>query len=86
MKNIALRKARLEMGFTQEKLAKMLGYKGRQAVSNWENGYIKPPLKVALKVSEILGKDPAYLFLANQVQESQTPSKGVDSGANTEAE
>lgn len=72
MKNIALRKARLEKGLTQDELAKMLGYKGRQAISNWENGYIQPPLRIAIKVSEILGKDLKVLFSAHEVQDSHT--------------
>jgi len=72
MKNIALRKARLEKGLTQDQLAKMLGYKGRQAISNWENGYIQPPLRIAIKVSEILGKDLKDLFSAHEVQDSHT--------------
>ncbi|MBN2909127.1 helix-turn-helix transcriptional regulator [Polycladomyces sp. WAk] len=84
MKNIALRSARLEKGLTQDELAKMLGYKGRQSISNWENGYVEPPLKVAIKVSKILGKDLEYLFSCYKVQETHTNNvtqdESLDSG------
>mgnify|MGYP001436827089 CR=1 FL=1 len=74
LKNIALRKARVEKGLTQEDLAKLLGYKGRQSVANWENGYIQPPLRVAIRISEILGKDVNFLF-GYKVQDSHTMLK-----------
>ncbi len=52
----------------------MVGYKGKQAVSNWENGYSTPPLHKALLVAEILEEDVSILF-GNKIQESHT--KGV---------
>ena len=57
MKNERLLRARKEKGYTQEELAKKLGYKWRSSYANWENGHITPPLKVAMKIAEILEKD-----------------------------
>ncbi|MGA8941597.1 MAG: helix-turn-helix transcriptional regulator [Thermoactinomyces sp.] len=68
--NFALKQARLEKGLTQLQLAKLLGYKGGQSVSNWENGRIKPPLIIASKIAEILGKDIESLFFEENVQET----------------
>lgn len=72
MKNIALKKAREAKGLTQLQLAQLLGYKGRQSVSNWENGYINPPLIVALKIAEILEKNVSDIFLIVEVQDYHT--------------
>ncbi|HFK1524034.1 TPA: helix-turn-helix transcriptional regulator [Bacillus cereus] len=69
MKNENLIKARKKKGLTQEKLAHLLGYKGRQAVANWENGYNLPPLSIALGVAELLGEDVSLLF-GFEVQEN----------------
>lgn len=73
-RNTALKTARIEKGLTQNQLAKLLGYKGGQAVSNWENGYIKPPLRIALKIAKILDRDIDHLFFDDEVQESHTIS------------
>ncbi|MGG1291411.1 helix-turn-helix transcriptional regulator [Bacillus smithii] len=71
MKNTRLINARIKKGLSQEKLALKLGYKGKQAVSNWENGYSNPPLQKALKAAEILEEDVSFLF-GNKVQETHT--------------
>lgn len=71
MKNINLIQSRKKKDLTQEQLATMLGYKGRQSVANWENGYISPSLDTALKISEILDEDVAFLF-GHKVQDSHT--------------
>lgn len=71
MKNDRLINARKESGLTQEQLALMLGYKGRQAVANWENGHATPPLSIAMKISDVLNKDVEYLFCL-KVQNSHT--------------
>lgn len=68
--NVPLRLARKQAKLTQTELAHMLGYKGAQAVSNWETGRINPPLKVAINISNILGIPVNDLFYANQLQES----------------
>ncbi|BAQ11355.1 hypothetical protein OXB_2884 [Bacillus sp. OxB-1] len=75
MKNANLIKAREKKKLTQEQLAKILGYKGKQSVANWENGYISPPLETAMRISKILEEDLFFLF-ENLVQESHTKEKG----------
>lgn len=71
MKNINLIKSRERKNLTQEQLAKILGYKGKQSVANWENGYVSPPLETALRISKILEEDIFFLF-ENKVQETHT--------------
>lgn len=71
MKNINLISSREKKGLTQEQLAKMLGYKGKQSVANWENGYNTPTLEAALKISRILEEDIFFLF-EDEVQECHT--------------
>lgn len=71
MKNLNLIKARKKKKLSQEQLAKMLGYKGKQSVANWENGHVSPPLETALKISQIFEEDIFFLF-GNLVQETHT--------------
>lgn len=71
MKNTNLVKSREKKRLTQGQLAKLLGYKGKQSVANWENGYISPPLETALRISRILEEDIFFLF-ENKVQETHT--------------
>ncbi|APB37948.1 helix-turn-helix domain-containing protein [Bacillus coagulans] len=70
MRNDHLAKARHQKNLSQSELAEKLGC-SKQAVSNWETGYSNPPLKMALKISEILDRDVDYLF-GKKVQDSQT--------------
>lgn len=76
MKNVNLVKARENKNLTQEQLAKMLGYKGKQSVANWENGHISPPLETALKIARLLDQDIFFLF-GSLVQETHTNKKEV---------
>lgn len=62
MKNMNLISSRERKGLTQEQLAKEFGYKGKQSVANWENGYSTPTLEAALKISRILEEDIFFLF------------------------
>lgn len=62
MKNFNLIKARKKKGLTQEELAKALKCSSKATVSNWETGYSKPRLEVALAISKLLDEDLAYLF------------------------
>lgn len=73
MKNINLISSRERRGYTQEQLARMLGYKGKQSVANWENGYSTPTLEAALKISRILEEDIFFLF-DYKVQDYHTSS------------
>ena len=71
LKNEALTRARKEKGFTQEALAKKLGY-SKATVSNWENGYSYPSLADAFRVASILKKDINNLFFDLKVQDQCT--------------
>ncbi|MEV9639159.1 helix-turn-helix transcriptional regulator [Mammaliicoccus sciuri] len=62
MKNINLIQSSEKKKLTQGQLAKMLGYKGKQSVANWENGYTSPPLETGLRISQILEEDISFLF------------------------
>jgi putative transcriptional regulator len=70
-KNLELIRARKAKNLTQEQLAELLECK-KTTISNWENGYSKPTLDVAYKVSELLELDINALFFSDKVQESQT--------------
>ncbi|MDL4842795.1 helix-turn-helix transcriptional regulator [Aquibacillus rhizosphaerae] len=74
MKNNRLLEARKNKELTQEQFAKILGYKGRQSIANWENGHSVPPLSVAFKVADILESDVGFLF-GIRVQNTHTKSK-----------
>lgn len=71
MKNLNLKNARKKKNLTQSELAKLLKCVSKAAISNWETGYSKPRLEIALAVSIILEEDVAFLFGYN-VQESCT--------------
>lgn len=71
MKNLNLINARKKKNLTQDQLAKLLGYKGKQSVANWENNYISPPLETAIRISQILGEEISFLFKL-KVQDSHT--------------
>lgn len=71
MKNPRLKKARQDAGYNQTELAKKLGFKGKQTVANWENGYSAPTLRVAIQLAELLNKEVGFLF-GNKVQDSHT--------------
>lgn len=71
MKNMNLINARKKKNLTQEELAKKTNLVTKAAVSNWENGYSRPRLEVALKVADILEENVAFLF-GYEVQESHT--------------
>ena len=71
MKNLNLINARRRKNLTQDELAKLVKCGGKATVSNWETGYSKPRLEVALAVSKVLEEDVAFLFGYN-VQDSCT--------------
>lgn len=54
-----IRKARLEKGFSQKKLASKIGLTSGQNISNWESGGIQPRLSYLKKVCKVLDIDPA---------------------------
>lgn len=71
MKNLNLINARKKKGLTQSELAKLLRCASKATVSNWETGYSKPRLEVAIAISKILDEDVAFLF-GYYVQDSCT--------------
>ncbi len=73
MKNSNLIIARKKKNLTQAELANMLKTVSKATISNWETGYSKPRLEVALAVSRILDEDVAFLF-GYDVQDSCTSS------------
>ncbi|MYL56608.1 helix-turn-helix domain-containing protein [Virgibacillus halodenitrificans] len=76
MKNKRLREARIKANMSQTQLSEYMGYKGKQSVANWENGYSTPTLKVAICLAEVLGKDVHYLF-GYKVQHSHTKTRNL---------
>lgn len=62
MKNLNLINARKKKGLTQEELAKALNCSSKATVSNWETGYSKPRLEVALAIAKLLDEDLDFLF------------------------
>lgn len=75
MRNERLIKARQDKGLNQTELSKLLGFKGKQSVANWENGHSVPTLTTALMIADILEKDIVFLF-GHYVQDSHT-NEGV---------
>ena len=49
------RQLRKTLGLTQDQLAHKVGLKGKQAISNWENGDIDPTLASAIQVADVFG-------------------------------
>lgn len=76
MKNKRLKKARINKNLTQLELAKMVGSKDKQSVSNWENGHSKPTLETALALAIILEKDVEFLF-GHKVQVTHTSGEVI---------
>ena len=73
MKNLNLINARKKKQLTQAELANLLKFVSKATISNWETGYSKPRLEMALTVSEILDEDVAFLFGYNvQVSHTET--------------
>lgn len=76
MKNNRLKEARIAKNFTQAELAEIIGSKGKQSVSNWENGHSQPTLETALLLANALEKDVEFLFGLN-VQDSHTGQEAI---------
>ncbi|GGC97484.1 hypothetical protein GCM10007216_30320 [Thalassobacillus devorans] len=83
MKNKRLKEARIQANMSQTELSEYLGYKGKQSVANWENGYSTPTLKVAICLAEVLGKNVHYLF-GYKVQDSHTKNEELKSNERKE--
>jgi transcriptional regulator with XRE-family HTH domain len=51
------RDMRLKRGLTQDDVARFLGYKSQQIVSNWERGRCTPPLNKLYELIKLLNLD-----------------------------
>lgn len=60
-----LQKLRKEAGYSQEKLAEMLGI-SRQALSKWENGQANPDVNNIKKLCEIYNKSSDYILFGKE--------------------
>ena len=60
-----LKELRLSKGFTQEDMAKLLGYRGKSGYSQLESGIVKMTIEKALAISKILNVDPV-IFLKTE--------------------
>lgn len=56
-----LRQARERLGLTQGELAKRLGCT-KSAIGNYENGVSSPKEEILLRLFDVLGVDPNFLF------------------------
>src|SRR5690625_5745787 len=79
MKNHRLVEARKEKNLKQTQLARMLGFKDKQSVSNWENGHSTPTLETAIRLSRILEKDIVFLFGYNVQDRSEEHTSELQS-------
>lgn len=61
--NVKLKQARLEKGFSQEKLARLVCVK-QQSISAYENNTRMPSMQIALKLAEVLDKNLSELFFS----------------------
>ncbi|MGN0311447.1 MAG: helix-turn-helix domain-containing protein [Lachnospiraceae bacterium] len=57
-----IRLRREELGWTQEELAKRLGYKTRGAISHIENDHTNLSSKKIKEIADVLGVTPDYLL------------------------
>lgn len=62
---VRLKKAREQIGFTQEQLAEKIGVT-RQAVSRWEQGITQPDMQMLAALSEALQIEAEYLTFGKQ--------------------
>ena len=68
---------RKRLGWTQEELAKRMGYKSKSTINKIELGINDIPQSKIVKFADVLGTTPAYLmgWSENENQETQSPDK-----------
>ena len=65
-------KKRKEKGYTQKGLAEVIGV-SRTAISAWELGRNEPPLKIIIKLKQVLDiDDDSFFLLDNDTKRQQT--------------
>lgn len=57
-----LKELRLKHGYTQNEMAKLLGYKDKSGYCHLENGDVKLSLEKASIVSKLFNVDPSIFF------------------------
>lgn len=68
---------RKHLGWTQEELAKRMGYKSKSTINKIELGINDIPQSKIVKFADVLGTTPSHLmgWSENEDQESQSPDK-----------
>jgi len=66
-----LKKLRIEKGYTQQDMAKKLGYSSKSGYCLLENGAVKMTIDKAKQIAEILEVDPS-IFFSDKVEETST--------------
>ena len=60
--NGLLKKLRVQKGYTQEQMAKILGYSNKSSYCMLENGHVKMTLEQAKRIANVLDIDPTIFF------------------------
>lgn len=68
---------RLELGMTQDELAKKLGYKGKSSINKIEGGSQDLPQKKIELIAKALDTTPEYIMGWTEVQESAKKNDAV---------
>jgi transcriptional regulator with XRE-family HTH domain len=82
MKQLNIRKERIEKGWTQERVGRQVGLT-KVSIHDIETGQQKPSYDVLVKLENLFGKDHRYLFA--QADETEQPDYS-NSGANAKEE
>lgn len=69
-----LKELRKQKGFTQEQMAKKLGYKGKSGYCQLENGQAPMTVGRIEIIAEVLGKEVFDIFFNNNVHATRTQS------------
>lgn len=69
-----LKELRKQKGFTQEQMAKRLGYKGKSGYCQLENGQAPMTIDRVELIAEVLGKEVFDIFFSNNVHATRTKS------------
>lgn len=67
-----LKELRKQKGFTQEQMAKKLGYKGKSGYWKLENGQAPMTIDRIKTIADVLGNEVFNIFLSNNVQATRT--------------
>lgn len=68
-----IRELRKENGYTQEKLADILGLKDRSTLANWEIGRVSIDVDTLGKLADLFGVTPNFFFMKTDVLNKTQP-------------